>query len=85
MRGILMEDEQRYIYENKIKSLINDGFDVQIDNIDTRLEYELSSIDRISFLLQIEDEFNISYNFERPLSTIRDVVDFIINYKGLEV
>jgi acyl carrier protein len=76
-----MNDMHISIYE-KIIDIFQYEFNVKVDDINTSLESELSSIDRISFLLKMEDEFNISYNFEKPLNTIQDVVDFIIDYKG---
>lgn len=75
----MMDTLKSNIYE-KVKSILNDDFNIEINELNSNTELELSSIDKISFILKIEDEFNVSYKFEKPLDTIQDIIDFIIDY-----
>ena len=75
-----MKNNEKIIYK-KIRKIINNKFNVEINSTNTIIASELSSLDRITFFILIEDEFNVSYDFEKPLITISDVIDFITSYK----
>lgn len=66
----------------KVKTILEKEFDVVIKDINTSLSSEITSIDIITFYLLIEDEFEISYNFEKPLKTVNDVVNYIVESLG---
>jgi len=66
----------------KVQMILKNDFNVIISDVETTLKSELTSIDIITFYLLIEDEFEISYNFEKPLKTIMDVVEFVFESLG---
>lgn len=44
----------------------------------------LSSIDYVDFLVCIENEYNIVFDFNVRIYTVRDIYDYIIAYKTQE-
>ena len=82
-----MSNTRENIFE-KIKLLITEHYSICDSKIkeDSKfldnLEIGFSSMDFVSFILLIEEEFEVEYNFDPPIVSVSDIVDYIVSNKN---
>lgn len=62
---------------NKIKKILKNNFDLEIENDDEKIFHHLDSINNIRYTILIENNFNINIDPEIILSTIKETIDYI--------
>ena len=76
-------------YKEQFINILADVLEIDVDDIPPIDEYTclignigngiltLSSIDYVEFLVKVEQEFDIVYNFETRINTIGDLISYI--------
>lgn len=83
-----MNDEMKILVFRKILADVLEIAEDEISlDVDTRLVgglvangIELSSIDYVEFMVKIEEEFNIVYEFDTQINTVSDLISYINHY-----
>lgn len=63
--------------KEKIKKIIRDNFNLEIENDDEQIFHHLDSINYIRYTILIENNFQISVGSENTLRTIKETVEYI--------
>lgn len=55
--------------------------DTYLVNKTGKEQINLSSLDYVRFITEVENRFNVFYNFEGNLNTVGDIMNYISKYK----
>lgn len=72
---VLEKEDQGNIITKETKLISSDATD----------DIALSSIDYVEFLIDVEKQFNIIYNFDTVFETIGDLLQYIDGYEETQV
>ena len=71
-------------YEMELKNILKDVMEEDLDNInldeDTQLiggSLGISSMDYVELLVSVENEFDITFDFQTKIESVRDLIDYI--------
>lgn len=71
-------------YEMELKNILKDVMEEDLDNIkldeDTQLiggSLGISSMDYVELLVSVENEFDITFDFQKKIENVKDLIDYI--------